>query len=63
MRDKTNYRASERTWEIASSRCYLASYVLRSLPASADGALLVAEFEPNSANFGVPGVVVVRGRC
>ena len=36
-------------WEIASSRCYLASYVSRSLPASADGALLVADFGSKSA--------------
>ena len=37
---------------IASPRCYLASYVSRSLPASADGALLVADFAPNSATLG-----------
>ena len=41
---------SERMWEITSSRCYLASYVSRSLPASADGALLVADFVLKSAN-------------
>ena len=41
----------ERAWEITASRCYLASYVSRSLPASADGALLVAEFRYKSAIF------------
>ena len=41
-------------WEITSSRCYLASYVSRSLPASADGALLVADFAPNSATMEGP---------
>ena len=42
----------ERTWEITSSRCYLASYVSRSLPASAGGTLPVADFGSNSATFG-----------
>ena len=42
-RDKGLSRG-ERAWEIASSRCYLASYVSRSLPASADGALPLLSF-------------------
>ena len=52
MRDNPLSRG-ELAWEITSSRCYLASYVSRSLPASADGALLVADFDPKSATFGV----------
>ena len=39
----------ERIWEITSSRCYLASYVSRSLPASAGGTLPVADFGSKSA--------------
>ena len=50
---------SERAWEITWSRCYLASYVSRSLPASADGALLVADFDPNSAKVEPAGRAVV----
>ena len=41
----------DRVWEITTSRCYLASYASRSLPASADGALLVADFGAKSATF------------
>ena len=52
-----------RVWEITSSRCYLASYVSRSLPASADGALLVADFAGNSAKSAAAWLVAALRSC
>ena len=57
MRAVQRARLCAITWTASQA----SSYVSRSLLASADGALPLADFEHNSATFGASGAAVVRG--